>query len=205
LGLDFFLEEGVLIPRGDTEVLVEQVLDIIPENENLEICDLCCGSGAIGIAFAHHRKNISVDCIDFYDVPEKITKKNIIRNQLEGRVNYIKSDLLEVPIYEEKKYNVIVSNPPYIKEEEIDKLMIDVRDYEPRTALSGGEDGLLFYRKIVEDSKKILLKDGILSFEIGYDQGEAVKNLMEGNGYEEIKVIKDLAGLDRVVMGKFSY
>ena len=176
MGLDFFLEEGVLIPRSDTEVLVEQVLDIVPEDENLEVCDLCCGSGAIGIALAHYRKNIRVDCIDFYAVPEKITKKNIIRNQLEDRVNYIKSDLLEVPINEEKKYNVIVSNPPYIKEEEIDKLMQDVKDYEPRTALSGGEDGLLFYRKIVEDSKKTLIKDGILFFEIGYDQGENCEN-----------------------------
>lgn len=205
MGLDFFLEEGVLIPRGDTEVLVEQVLEIIPEEEKLEVCDLCCGSGAIGIALAFYRKNIRVDCIDFYDVPEKITKRNIIRNQLLDRVNYIKSDLLEIPINEEKKYNIIVSNPPYIKEEEIDKLMIDVKDYEPRTALSGGEDGLVFYRKIVEDSRKTLLKDGILAFEIGYDQGESVKTLMEGNGYEEVKVIKDLAGLDRVVLGKFSY
>jgi release factor-specific protein-(glutamine-N5) methyltransferase len=205
MGLDFFLEEGVLIPRSDTEVLVEQVLDIVSENESLEVCDLCCGSGAIGIALAHYRKNIRVDCIDFYAVPEKITKKNIIRNQLEDRVNYIMSDLLEVPINEKKKYNVIVSNPPYIKEEEIDKLMQDVKDYEPRTALSGGEDGLLFYRKIVEDSKKTLIKGGILFFEIGYDQGKNVKTMMEDNGYGEVKVIKDLAGLDRVVFGKFSY
>lgn len=205
MGLDFFLEEGVLIPRSDTEVLVEQVLKMIPENEESEVCDLCCGSGAIGIALAHYRKNIRVECIDFYAVPEKITKKNIARNHVEDRVNYIKSDLLEVSINEEKKYNVIVSNPPYIKEEEIDNLMQDVKNYEPRTALSGGEDGLLFYRKIVDQSKKVLIDEGILSFEIGYDQGEIVKNLMEDNGYEEVRVIKDLSGLDRVVYGKFSY
>ncbi|PRR83163.1 peptide chain release factor N(5)-glutamine methyltransferase [Clostridium vincentii] len=205
MGLDFFLEEGVLIPRSDTEVLVEQVLKMIPENEDLEVCDLCCGSGAIGIALAHYKKNIRVECIDFYAVPEKVTKKNTARNHVEDRVNYIKSDLLEVPINEEKKYNVIVSNPPYIREEEIDSLMQDVKNYEPRSALSGGEDGLLFYRKIVDQSKKVLIKEGILSFEIGYDQGETVKNLMEDNGYQEVKVIKDLSGLDRVVYGKFSY
>ena len=204
MGLDFYVEEGVLIPRSDTEVLVEEVLKLIPENEEFDVCDLCSGSGAIGISLAHYRPNIKVDEIDLYPIPEKVTKKNIIRNNLKDRVNFIKSDLLDEVIKENKKYHIIVSNPPYIKEEEIDKLMEDVKDYEPKTALSGGDDGLIFYRKIVEQSKETLLKDGMLCFEIGYDQGESVKKLLEDNSFIDVRVVKDLAGLDRVVLGKFA-
>ena len=202
MGLDFYVEEGVLIPRSDTEVLVEDTLAKISEDAEVNICDLCCGTGAIGIALAYYKKNIKVDCIDYYDIPEKVTQKNIIRNNLEDRVNFIKSDLLLEPIKQNKKYDILVSNPPYIRDEEIDTLMSDVKDYEPRTALSGGKDGLVFYRKIVDDSIKVLKGNGILSFEIGYDQGEEVKNLMIASGYKEVKIIKDLAGLDRVVTGK---
>ena len=204
MGLDFYVEEGVLIPRSDTEVLVEEVLKLIPVDKELEICDLCSGSGAIGISLAHYRPNIKVDEIDLYPIPEKVTKKNIIRNNLDDRVKFIKSDLLQEVIKENKKYSLIVSNPPYIKEEEIDSLMKDVKDYEPKTALSGGDDGLVFYREIIKQSKSVLLDNGMLCFEIGYDQGESVPNLLKENGFEDIKVVKDLAGLDRVVIGKFA-
>ncbi|MBD7912638.1 MULTISPECIES: peptide chain release factor N(5)-glutamine methyltransferase [Clostridium] len=202
MGLDFYIEEGVLIPRSDTEVLVEEVLKLIDEEDNIMVCDLCSGSGAIGISLAHYRKNIKVDSIDYYDIPEKVTKKNIERNGLEDRVDFIKSDLLGEAIKNGKRYHIIVSNPPYIKDEDINNLMEDVKEYEPHTALSGGDDGLVFYRRIIEESKLVLLDGGILSFEIGYDQGESVKELMEAEGYQDIKVIKDLAGHDRVVLGK---
>ena len=161
MGLDFYIEEGVLIPRSDTEVLVEEVL-------------------------------------------KKISKKNIIKNNLENQVKFIKSDLLKEPIKELKKYDIIVSNPPYIKEDVIETLMDDVKNYEPRSALSGGNSGLIFYERIVEESKKVLKENGILAFEIGYDQGDSVSNIMKNNGYIDIKVVKDLAGLDRVVIGRFS-
>ena len=204
MGLDFYIEEGVLIPRSDTEVLVEEVLKIIEEGENLYVCDLCSGSGAIGISLAYYRKNIIVDLIDFYEKPEEISKKNIIKNNLENQVKFIKSDLLKEPIKSLKKYDIIVSNPPYIKEEVIETLMDDVKNYEPRSALSGGDSGLIFYERIVEESKKVLKENGILAFEIGYDQGDSVSNIMKNNGYIDIKVVKDLAGLDRVVIGRFS-
>ena len=204
MGLDFYIEEGVLIPRSDTEVLVEEVLKIIGEDEKLYVCDLCSGSGAIGISLAYYRKNIMVDLIDFYEKPEKISKKNIIKNNLENQVKFIKSDLLKEPIKELKKYDIIVSNPPYIKEDVIETLMDDVKNYEPRSALSGGDSGLIFYERIVEESKKVLKENGILAFEIGYDQGDSVSNIMKNNGYIDIKVVKDLAGLDRVVIGRFS-
>ena len=170
----------------------------------MKVCDLCCGSGAIGISLAHYKENIEVDLIDYYPIPEKVTKKNITRNNLDNRVFFIKSNLLEEPEKENKKYDIIVSNPPYIKEEVVDTLMSDVKDYEPRTALSGGEDGLVFYRKIVEQSKNVLVSNGILAFEIGYDQGNDVKLLMELNGFEGIRIINDLAGLNRVVIGKLN-
>lgn len=204
MGLDFNVEEGVLIPRSDTEVLVEEVLKLIKEDDELQICDLCCGSGAIGIALAHYRKNIHVESVDYYEIPEKVTKENIIRNDLSGRVTFIKSDLLKDIIITRKKYNIIISNPPYIKSKEIETLMSDVKDYEPALALDGGKDGLKFYRRIVEESKNALMEGGILAFEIGYDQGKDVETLMELNGFEEIVVHQDLAGLDRVVLGKFT-
>ena len=203
MGLDFYVEEGVLIPRGDTEVLVEEVLKYIGEEEAISICDLCCGSGAIGISLAALRNNIKVDLVDFYPIPEKVTKKNIVKHNLEERTEFIKSDLLNKVIEDGKKYDILVSNPPYIADEVIDDLMEDVKDYEPHTALAGGEDGMDFYNIIVSESRKVLNENGILAFEIGYDQGEKVKVLMEENGFKNIKVIQDLAGLDRVVIGNF--
>lgn len=200
MGIDFYVEEGVLIPRDDTEILVEEVLKSIKENEEMQLCDLCCGSGAIGISLAHFRQNIKVDLIDYYPIPEKVSLINIKKNDLENRVSFMKSDLLEKPIEDQKMYDIIVSNPPYIEEEEIDKLMDDVKDYEPHTALNGGIDGLDFYRKIIDQSQKVLKKNGILAFEIGYNQGEAIKSLMEEYNFQDIKVIKDFASLDRIVI-----
>lgn len=201
MGLELCVEEGVLIPRGDTEILVEEVLNNIEKNEALEICDLCSGSGAIGISLANYRNNVKVDSIDYFEKPEKITKKNIEKHNLLDRMNFIKSDLLTEVINQAKKYDIIVSNPPYIKEEEISNLMEDVKGYEPHTALSGGADGLIFYRRIVDESISVLKGKGILAFEIGHDQGDDVKNLMIAKGFDDVKVIKDLADHDRVVIG----
>lgn len=201
MGLDFYIEEGVLIPRGDTEILVDEVLKMIPEESKANVCDLCCGSGAIGISVAHYRKNTFVDLIDYYDQPEKVTLMNIDKNQVNENTKFIRSDLLKEVINTNKKYDIIISNPPYIEDDEINNLMDDVKKFEPHTALSGGKDGLVFYRKIIEQSRKVLVKDGILAFEIGYNQGEAVKNLMLQNNYYDVKIIKDFAGLDRIVVG----
>lgn len=201
MGIEFYVEEGVLIPRDDTEILVEEILKNISENEEKQLCDLCCGSGAIGISLAHLRQNIKVDLIDYYPIPEKVALINIKKNNLENRVSFIKSDLLEKSIESNKMYDIIVSNPPYIEEKEIDTLMDDVKNYEPHTALNGGVDGLDFYRKIIAQSQEVLKDDGILAFEIGYNQGEAVKSLMNEYNFKNIKVIKDFASLDRIVIG----
>ena len=201
MGIDLHVEEGVLIPRDDTELLVDEVLKNVKEDSQVQVCDLCCGSGAIGISIAYLRKNITVDVLDYYPIPEKVTLINIKKHNLDDRVSFIRSDLLQVPIEKSKKYDIIVSNPPYIEEEEIEKLMDDVQKYEPHTALSGGTDGLDFYRKIVNQSSEVLNENGILAFEIGYNQGEAVKSLMEENNFKDVNVIKDFASLDRIVIG----
>ena len=201
MGIDFYVEEGVLIPRGDTEILVDEVLKNIQEDEEKYICDLCSGSGAIGISLAHFRQNIKVDLIDNYPIPEKVSLINIKENNLENRVSFIKSDLLEKAMENKKSYDIIVSNPPYIEEEEIENLMDDVKKYEPHTALNGGIDGLDFYKKIIKQSQDVLKNNGILAFEIGYNQAEAVKLLMKESNFTDVKVIKDFASLDRVVIG----
>lgn len=201
MGIDLHVEEGVLIPRDDTELLVDEVLKNISEDDEKQICDLCCGSGAIGISLACLRKNIKVDLLDYYPIPEKVTLINIEKHNLQERVSFSKSDLLDVSIKASKKYDIIVSNPPYIEEEEIEKLMDDVQKYEPHTALSGGIDGLDFYRKIVNQSIEVLNENGILAFEIGYNQGKAVKSLMEEKNFKDVRVIKDFASLDRIVIG----
>ena len=203
-GTKLFTLEGQTT-RPTLDRVKESMFNIIQSQIiNSNFLDVFSGSGAIGISLAHYRKNIMVDLIDFYEKPEKISKKNIVRNNLENQVKFIKSDLLKEPIKELKKYDIIVSNPPYIKEDVIDTLMNDVKNYEPRTALSGGNSGLIFYERIVEESKKALKQDGILAFEIGYDQGGSVSNIMKNSGYIDINVVKDLAGLDRVVIGRFS-
>lgn len=126
-----------------------------------------------------------------------------MKHKLSNRANFIKSDLLEEVIKQEKKYDILLSNPPYIKDEVINTLMEDVKNYEPHTALSGGNDGLNFYRRIINDSNKVLKKNGILAFEIGHDQGYEVSELMSEKGYKDIRVIKDLVGHDRVVIGEW--
>ncbi|WP_297520925.1 peptide chain release factor N(5)-glutamine methyltransferase [uncultured Clostridium sp.] len=199
MGIEFIVKDGVLIPRPDTEVLVEEVLKYIEKYEELDICDLCCGSGAIGISIAQYRINTKVDLLDIDSIPEEVTRLNIENQELEGRTKFIHSDLFANA--SNKGYDIIVSNPPYIREEVIETLMDDVKNYEPHLALSGGEDGLVFYRKIIEESSIYLKGKKILAFEIGYDQGEEVKLLMENSNFENVRIIKDLAGLNRVVIG----
>lgn len=204
MGIDLNIKEGVLIPRPDTENLVEIVLEYI-EKENYEnVCDLCTGSGAIGISLAYHKGSINVHCIDISPISNEVVLENISKLGLSERVSFIKSDLLEIPIKEGYKYDVLVSNPPYIKTEDIDTLMEDVKSFEPHLALDGGEDGLIFYKIISRQSKGILNASGLIAFEIGKDQGIEVSEILKSFGYKNIKIIKDLSGLDRVVIGKNS-
>lgn len=202
MGIDFFIKEGVLIPRGDTEILVEETLKEIKINSYKNICDVCCGSGAIGVAIAYYEEATNVICYDISDIALEVTKENVNKHKLNHRIEVNKSDLLSDAIKNKEKFDVVVSNPPYIKKDIIDTLMEDVKNYEPFIALCGGEDGLYFYRKLVIQSKEILNIGGTLLFEIGYDQKEEVMKLMKDSGFKDVICIKDLSGNDRVVKGK---
>ncbi|MCB2293162.1 peptide chain release factor N(5)-glutamine methyltransferase [Clostridium algoriphilum] len=199
MGMDFIVRPGVLIPRPDTEILVEEVIKHIKENGYIDICDVCSGSGAIGIAIAEFIKDANVSLYDISPEALAVSALNIKKFNLSVRVNEEVSDLLQVAIDQNKKFEVIVSNPPYIRQSVIPTLMEDVKNYEPVIALSGGEDGLEFYRRIAEQSLNVLKKGGLLAFEIGYDQREEVTNILLKSGFMAIKCIKDLSGNDRVI------
>lgn len=198
MSLKFYTEKGVLIPRSDTETLVEKILDFTDENEEYKVLDICTGTGCIGISIANYRKKAEVKLLDISDIAINLAKRNIILNDVKDRVFAEKKDIMKD--YPEDKYDIIVSNPPYIESDVIDTLQVEVKDYEPHLALDGGKDGLIFYRRIVDIAPDMLNKDGILAFEIGYNQGSKVLELMEKNFYN-IQIIKDLCGNDRVVIG----
>ncbi|MBU3111548.1 peptide chain release factor N(5)-glutamine methyltransferase [Clostridium lacusfryxellense] len=199
MSMDFIVKPGVLIPRPDTEILVEEVINIVKEKGYTRICDVCSGSGAIGISIARFVESAKVMLYDISPDAIDVSNLNIKRFDLTHRVNVQASDLLKVPINQNMKFDVIVSNPPYIREDVIPTLMEDVKNYEPMIALSGGEDGLDFYRRITKESVCLLEKGGLLAFEIGYDQREEVSEILLKSGFKEIKCIKDLSGNDRVI------
>lgn len=199
MGIEFNVKEGVLIPRPDTEILVESVIEEIKQNNFTDICDLCCGSGIIGITIARFLKNTNIESYDISDIAFNVTLENINKFSLGERVKVYKSDLLQRAIENHLKFDVIVSNPPYIREKIIETLMEDVKEYEPFEALCGGKDGLDFYRKIAFQSLKVLKKSGIIAFEIGYDQKEDVEEILKMYEYINIECIKDLAGKNRVI------
>ncbi|WP_323052683.1 peptide chain release factor N(5)-glutamine methyltransferase [Clostridium prolinivorans] len=201
MGIDFYIKEGVLIPRPDTEVLVEEVLKEINKRKLKKVCDVCCGSGAIGLSIAKLLENTIVVCSDIDDTALEVTQKNIDNLSLKSRASVVKSDLLKFAIDENLYFDVVVSNPPYIKKDIIPTLMEDVKKYEPYIALCGGEDGLDFYKKITKESILLLKSGGVLAYEIGYDQAEAVSDILKQYNYTDIRVVKDLSGLDRVVIG----
>ena len=200
MGLDFFVKEGVLIPRPDTEVLVEEVIELAKKKDAKNILDIGTGSGAITVSLAKYLENVKVTSVDISDIALEIGKRNAISNEVDDRINFVKSDLF-TNIDKETKFDIIVSNPPYIKREVIDTLDKQVKDYEPYNALEGGVDGLDFYRAITKQAKEYLKKGGILAYEVGHDQSEDVSKLMEMDGYTNIYTLKDLQQIDRVVIG----
>lgn len=202
MGINFFVENGVLIPRPETEILVEYIIDYIKKNfkeEKINLLDIGVGSGAISLSIANFCKNVEVLGIDISDQAISVSNENLDRLALEN-ISFRKSDLFE-NIETDEKFSIIVSNPPYIKTDVIRSLQTDVKEFEPKLALDGGIDGLLFYRRITKESRAQLLDEGMLIYEIGFDQGEKVKGIMLDAGFKGIKIIKDLQGLDRIVLG----
>ncbi len=206
MGLEFEVNESVLIPRQDTETLVELALSQANEkNKELHIMDMCCGSGAIAVSMAHYLPKARIVACDLSTAALEITRKNAKKNNVLDRVEIFNTDMFEVVDLDgntpfEKKYDMILSNPPYIVTKVIETLQTEVRDHEPKMALDGGRDGLVFYRILAESAADFLEDDGVLIMEIGHDQGTTVPNILEKTGkYRDIQVYKDLPGLDRVV------
>lgn len=201
MGLEFFVNEHVLIPRQDTETLVELVLKEY-RDKNPSVLDMCTGSGCIAISLA---KLGGFDHVSGADISEEalmVAEKNMRTILGENSIELIKSDLFS-SIDSERKFDIIVSNPPYIPTEIIRGLQPEVRDHEPMLALDGKEDGLYFYRKLAMECQDHLYPKGTVYFEIGYDQGQEVGALLKEAGFTDIRVIKDAAGLDRVVCAAY--
>ena len=198
--MNFFVDENVLIPRGDTEVLVEEVIKIAKKINAKKILDLCTGSGIIGISLAKYVDNCEVTATDISKEAINIAKKNAIINKVENKVTFIESDLFSN--ISNSKYDIIVSNPPYIKRDVIKMLDRQVQK-EPVIALDGGYDGLDFYRRILEQAYEYLKYNGYLCLEIGYDQKNDVLDLVkQSKNYTDAHSLKDLYDNDRVVIIK---
>lgn len=202
MGINFYVDNRVLIPQPDTEILVQNVIKIVKSMQNncqkeIKVLDLCTGSGIIGICLYKNLQNVKIVASDVSREALEVAEKN-------AKVNDAKIDFIESNLFEKInncKFDVIVSNPPYIETSVINELSLEVK-HEPNLALDGGEDGLDFYKKIIKEARNFLNKDGVLAFEIGYNQREAVENLFKINGYKNIISKKDLANLDRVVIGQ---
>lgn len=197
--LNFFVNENVLIPQPDTEILVEEVIKIAQLENKIRILDICTGSGCIGISLAYYLKNAKITMSDISKNAIEIAKKNAKENKVLEKTKFIKSDLFENI---KEKFDIIVSNPPYIETDVIKKLSKQVQN-EPKIALDGGKDGLLFYRKLINEAPNFLNNNGYLCMEIGYDQKEKVIEIVkQKESFSKIETIKDLSGNDRVVICK---
>ncbi len=196
MGIEFDVNEHVLIPRQDTEILVESVLEEL--KPGMDVLDMCTGSGCILLSLLHYKKGSQGVGVDISKEALAVATQNAKKHNIVA--TFVESNLFDKV---DGKYDVIVSNPPYIRTAVIEELQEEVRLHDPRLALDGMEDGLYFYDRIIEESPAFLKPQGKLYFEIGHDQGEAVKKRMEEAGFTSVTVKKDLAGLDRVVFGVY--
>ena len=205
MGLMFHVEEGVLIPRPDTEILIEKVLDRIDVNNRYNIVDIGTGSGAISVSLAKLIEGAYIYSIDISRKAIDMGRKNAENNGVGSKISFLNGNLFE-PLEKTDiigKVDILVSNPPYIPTEDIENLQIEVSRYEPRIALDGGVNGLDFYRKIIDGAPKYLKEDGLIALEVGYNQSRKVIDIMVEKGkYVDIQITKDLAGIERVISGR---
>ncbi len=201
--IEFEVTSDCLIPRPETELLVQRAIELLRQRTGPhQVCDLCTGCGVIAVAIAKNVPDARVIATDLSETALGVATKNVKKHGLEDRVELLGGDLFEplIPQLDMAPFDLIVCNPPYVSAAEYEKLETNVKDYEPRAALYGGEDGLELYRKIAGQVGRFLDSDGALLLEIGYEQGSAVRGLLEQTGlFEIIKVDKDLSGQDRVV------
>lgn len=206
MGLELSISPEVLIPRADTEIIVEKLIELADKDNIISIVDMCTGSGAIALSLAYYLQNANATAVDISDAALSCCKQNIVKLKLQERVEAVKSNLFEK--LKNKAFinniDMIVSNPPYIPTGDISELSISVREYEPSLALDGGLDGLNFYREISRNASTYLKSGGILAFEIGYNQGQDVINIIKESGsWYDLECYKDLAGLDRCIIAHY--
>ena len=195
-GRPFYVGPGVLVPRADTETLIEAVLEKLKEKETPEILDLCAGSGCIGITLAKEKENSKVLMVEKFDEAIRYTKRNIERNSA-FNAEVEKGDIFE-SAFSDRKYDIIVSNPPYIPQTEMDEISPETK-FEPETALLAEDEGMQFYKAITENYKNSLKENGVIVFEVGINQSERVAEILKTQGFKNITVKKDLNSIDRVV------
>ncbi|MGC9006961.1 MAG: peptide chain release factor N(5)-glutamine methyltransferase [Sulfurihydrogenibium sp.] len=200
-GLEFYVDKGVLIPRPETEILVEKVLESLKTKENPIGLEVGVGSGCISISLLHNKKDLKMVALDISEKALQITKINAEKFNVLDRITLKNFDIMkdELESLGIEYVDFVVSNPPYIPEKDYENLQEEVK-HEPKEALIAGKVGTEFYEKIVERLKGLLKEDGFFAFEIGIGQSEQVKNILERNGFKKVKIYKDLASIDRVVI-----
>lgn len=208
MGYEFYVNEHVLIPRQDTEILVEECLGVLADVQKPRILDMCTGSGCILLSLLMEKEEGTGVGVDISPRALAAAKKNAERLGVASRADFVKSDIFSAPFFHKKdgneaqEYDILISNPPYIPTEDIGGLMDEVRLHDPRLALDGHGDGLYFYRAITEKAGECLKRGGWLFYEIGCEQGGEVSGILKNAGFTDVEIKKDLAGLDRVVLGR---
>lgn len=203
-GIDFFVDRNVLIPRQETEHLVEEIINIYKSKNKVNIIDIGTGSGNIAVSLARNLPNAIIQGIDKSSAAIEIAEKNAKKNSAINNLSFKSIDFISFANSNSHKFDVIVSNPPYISVEDYDALELELKKYEPKDALTDHEDGLSFYKIISEKSKNILRENGKLFFEIGFGQSESILKIMAGSGFINISLIKDYQNIDRVIYGDLS-
>ena len=198
MGLPFKVTKDTLIPRPDTEILVENVLNNVDKDKEIEIVDIGTGSGAIILSLLVNLPKVQGKTVDISSKAIEVAKENAVNLQVNDRCEFFVGDLF-APL-DGSKFDVIVSNPPYIPKKDIATLEADVKEYEPVSALTDGGDGLSYYRRLLSEGKAYIKENGFIALEIGIYQSEDVKQIAMDNGWKNIKIIKDYAGIDRVVL-----
>lgn len=196
-GRPFYVGPGVLVPRADTETLIEAALEFLKEKQNPEILDLCAGSGCIGITLAKEMESSNVLMVEKFDEAIRYAKRNIDRNSV-SNAEIQKGDIFQ-SAFSDRKFDIIVSNPPYIPQNEMEEISPETK-FEPETALLAEENGMQFYKAIINNYKDSLKEGGAIAFEVGINQSERVAKLLEAAGFKNITVKKDLNSIERVVI-----